>query len=107
MTGYDKIESVYQWTLPGELKLPISLVKTTFQRYDTVATNLSEEAAQQLLLKGVEDYVAAHLGAGTVLSRQCQLQSMEGVWHMYAVSAAHEMIAKTQQIDPWSDEEFE
>jgi len=107
LTGYDKIESEYQWTLPGGIDFPVSLVKTTLRRYDTVVEKLPEQTAEQLLLNAEQAYVASHLGAGSILGRAWSLQCHDGVWAMQAVSTANEMIAISQQINPWSDEEFE
>lgn len=107
LTGYDKIESIMQLALPGGIKFPISLVKTTLRRYDTVVESLPEQMAEELLLQAERDFISDKLEAGTILGREWQLQLEDGLWHLHAVSAANEMIAVSQQINPWSDEEFE
>ncbi|MBE6954346.1 MAG: hypothetical protein E7449_00355 [Ruminococcaceae bacterium] len=107
LTGYDKIESVYQWTLPGGIKFPVSLVKTTCRRYDTLVHKMPEEQAQQLLLDAEQAYVTRSLGAGKILNRSFSLQCRDGIWQLRVVSDANEMIAQIQQINPWSDEVFE
>lgn len=107
LTGYDKIERVYQFALPGGISFPISLVKTICRTYEPIPTLIPEEQAKSLLQQAEKDCVAARLAAGVILDTQQELILQDGLWRLHAVSSANEMIAQTVMINPWSNEEFE
>lgn len=107
LTGYDRIEEVFQLRLPGDVSFPLSLVKTVYRQYSSDTTALEEETAKQLLTLRSKAFVAGEMVAGQILHTEEALVCEEDVWQLRAVIQAHEMIARTQKINPWSNGEFE
>ena len=103
LTGYDKIEQNYSCVLPGGISFPIRLVKTVCTAYASAPAPTDEDTALTVLRAAEEDALARSLIAGTVLSKEEALTREGGVYRYRARTDCREMIARTQEINPFTE----
>ena len=76
----DRIEKVWQPTLPGGAALPLSLERRTLTEYQTRTARLKRETAEQFLRERLEARLTALLGErGEVQSRDITFREEDGV----------------------------
>lgn len=102
-TGYDKIETVYQLELPGGIRFPVALVRTVRRAYDAGRAPLERSTAQSMLGQACAQTVARQLIAGSVHGVDASLVRSGGLYRYRAVTAANEMIARAEPINPLAE----
>ena len=98
-SGYDKIISRTQWTLPGGLVLPITWVTETCRHYDTVRVERTRAEAEKLGRDVLENCLTEQLGAdGEIVSARVASAARNG-WLLVTLSAeCREQIGQTVPI---------
>ena len=100
----DKMKTKIEWTLPDDLKVPVSLEVERFGCYATEKEVLSEEEAMQILTDYVHRTVSQEMQAGQILNSTCFLKQRQECYELTASLECHEMIARTIRAK-WNNEE--
>ncbi|MBE7002693.1 MAG: sporulation protein YqfD [Ruminococcaceae bacterium] len=86
-TGYDKIISQVQWTLPGGFILPVTLETETCRPYTTVRLAVSRESAQEQGRAVLDAYLRAQLGEDAEVVSERVSSAVRGSWLLVTLSA--------------------
>ena len=98
-TGYDKIISRKQWTLPGGFVLPLTWVTETYVPYETVRTQRTREQAMEMGSALLEAYLAERIGPDGEIVSVRAASAVQGDWLLVTLSAeCLEQIGQTVPI---------
>lgn len=92
-------------SLPGGLKLPISVLIETVKPCDLSVVSMERTEADAILRNCAEETAAADMVAGEILQRRMTLQNKNGCYRMASVLECHEMIARTVEAK-WNEKDF-
>lgn len=89
-----KMTRVYQLTLPGGIRLPVSLWEECFQSVDTLPETVTEEEAQTRLTAFAQESVEHSMIAGEILGQEVELETLDGAYRLSGHFTCREMIAR-------------
>ena len=91
----DKMSKRMDMTLPGDLRIPVSVVVETFLPYETVEHTLAENEVCDELQEYVRQQIQNDMAAGVICSESWNISETNGCIRLYGVLECHEMIAKS------------
>ncbi len=98
-TGYDKIISRKQGTLPGGFALPVTLVTETYRPYTTVRVERPRAQAEQMGCAALEAYLRQLVGSDGEIVSTRTASAARGDWLLVMLSAeCAEQIGRTVPI---------
>ena len=86
-TGYDKIISRKQWTLPGGLALPVTWVTEVYTPYGAARVERTRAEAEALGRAALERYLVSQLGEGGEIVSARVASAAQGDWLLVTLSA--------------------
>ena len=95
-TSCGRMYEEYYVTLPGDFALPMGLAVETYFHRQTEESEISKPQGEAALMRFSEDYLLHRMVAGKILSRNCNLTRLGGVWRLTADYVCHEMIGRVQ-----------
>ena len=90
----DRIYEENYVTLPGGYTLPIALCVETFTVAEVEGESISENTSRILLTQAAQRYLLARMVAGSIDSREEQLEAAEGVYRLKGDYVCTEMIGR-------------
>ena len=97
----EKTVEVYQPSLPGLGKLPVSLTAERCRAYDPAEAEVDLEAAQDLLEEQLKSRLHAEIGTeGEVISSQCTAQVVRGSLQVTLTAECREEIGEEKPGQP-------
>lgn len=97
---YDKITRSYPLTLPGGVRLPLSLWVETYRETERLSANADPEQVRALLEAGLRGRLREFIGEGEVLHSQVSAVERDGVWTLRLLAECREEIGKTVEWPP-------
>ena len=93
----DKMYEEYYVTLPGGFQLPVCLVTETWTYYESMDTELAEEAAAECLSAFARRYVPQQMIAGQILAQQETVTAADGIFCLLGDYSCLEIIGQVQK----------
>ena len=84
-------------TLPGGFQLPVCLVTETWTYYESMDTELAEEAAAECLSAFARRYVPQQMIAGQILAQQETVTAADGIFCLLGDYSCLEIIGQVQK----------
>lgn len=103
-TGCDKMTREYVVTLPGGLKLPISLVKETYRFYDRIEAAVPETYAKSILQDAAVTQTKKDMVAGVIHKKEGRFGLENGNYTMRTTLECEEMISHTIEAEIFKGE---
>lgn len=91
-----KMYEEYYITLPGDLQLPVAIVKETWYTYDAEAISVSQESAQNAMTQFAEDYLKQQMLGGSFLQKDIRLSQEPDVYILRGEYLCLEMIGRVR-----------
>ena len=91
---YDKINRVWELTLPGGRKMPLTVRKETCRAYTTAAVEIDADAARSLLEERLLEALEEAVGAGEIVSTDYTAVEKDGMLHVTLQAECTEEIGR-------------
>ena len=100
----DKMIKKLGLSLPGGLRLPVTLEIETIRFYDQSVCAMDRSTAQQILMERIREDTQLDMRAGEILQEQYRCSLSDGRYIVDAVLECHEMIAEVVPAK-WNNED--
>lgn len=91
---YDKINQVWELTLPGGREMPLTVQKETCRAYTTAAAEIDNHAARSLLEERLLDALEDAVGEGKIVSTDYTAVEKDGMLHVTLQAECTEEIGR-------------
>jgi len=103
--NYDKINSIRQLSLPGEVVLPVYFGMETYRGYEVAHVSINQEAAQSMLEERLLVYLRQMIsGDGEIVATEFSARVRDGLLTVTLTAECLESIAKQVSATPLAAE---